>query len=158
MRQTIERNTEGFSESDINAVETSLLFIRTAKRVFDALDGHLGRAGLSHGRFGLLMQLELSGGELSPGDLADTMGVSRATITGLLDRLERDGLVERSANASDRRMQVIRMTGAGRKQLQAALPQHVRRLAELLSGLDADERRRLRTLLARIAHRAQAMR
>jgi len=49
----------------------------------------------------MLSQTEL--GSMRPSDLAEQMGLSRSATTRLVDRLERDNLVERSACASDRR-------------------------------------------------------
>ena len=59
--------------------------------------------GLSEGRFVLLFLLDAAPGGLAPAVLAQQAGVSRATVTGLIDGLEREALVARQADASDRR-------------------------------------------------------
>ena len=65
--------------------------------------------GLTHGQFFLLVALYDEDG-LLPSQLADKTALDRATITGLLDRLERDGWTERRPDQSDRRVLRIHIT------------------------------------------------
>ena len=57
----------------------------------------------SEGKFVLLFLLHGQSGGLSPHELAERAGVTRATVTGLLDGLERDGFLRREADEVDRR-------------------------------------------------------
>jgi DNA-binding MarR family transcriptional regulator len=52
-------------------------------------------------------------GAISPGDLARRWSVTPAVITGIVDRLERRGLVRRETDPSDRRRQLLALTEAG---------------------------------------------
>lgn len=54
-------------------------------------------------------------GGASPGKLAKALGVTPTNITGIVDRLVRQGLVTRSQNPEDRRMLLVRATEAGEK-------------------------------------------
>jgi len=65
--------------------------------------------GLTHGQFFLLVALYDEDG-LLPSQLADKTALDRATITGLLDRLERDGWTERRPDRNDRRILRIHLT------------------------------------------------
>ncbi|MGA2401219.1 MAG: MarR family transcriptional regulator [Syntrophobacteraceae bacterium] len=65
--------------------------------------------GLTHGQFFLLVALYDEDG-LLPSQLADKTALDRATITGLLDRLERDGWTERRTDPNDRRILRIHLT------------------------------------------------
>ena len=65
--------------------------------------------GLTHGQFFLLVALYDEDG-LLPSQLADKTALDRATITGLLDRLERDGWTERRTDPNDRRVLRIHLT------------------------------------------------
>lgn len=58
--------------------------------------------GLTHGQFFMLVAL-FDEDCLLPSQLADKTALDRPTTTGLLDRLERDGWIERSLDPSDRR-------------------------------------------------------
>ena len=69
---------------------------------------------LSEGRFILLLLNAASDG-LAPNELAERAGVSRATVTGLLDGLEREAMIERHINEDDRRALCIRLTRKGKR-------------------------------------------
>jgi len=81
------------------------------------MDRWLERHGLSEGRMGVLFRL--SGGPLPLGDLANALDVSPRNITGLVDHLEEDGLVERVPDPEDRRSVRARVTTEGQKKLDA---------------------------------------
>ena len=64
--------------------------------------------GLSEGRFIVLFLLHGAGGTLPPHLLAERAGVTRATISGLLDGLQREGLLQRRSDDGDgRRLQIV---------------------------------------------------
>ncbi|MFM8334931.1 MAG: MarR family winged helix-turn-helix transcriptional regulator, partial [Opitutaceae bacterium] len=81
-------------------------------------------------------------------------GVTRATITGLVDTLERDGLVARSSNVEDRRMRSVSLTPRGSSLLRGILPEHFRRMAWLIATFDEQERVTLVRLLGKVMQRA----
>lgn len=107
--------------------------------------------GLSEGRFVLLFLLDAAPDGLAPNMLAERAGVTRATVTGLLDGLEREGLVARHAEASDRRALRIRLTRKGQQIAQLVFAQHSHWIAGLYGGLSASERQQLATLLDKVA-------
>lgn len=107
--------------------------------------------GLSEGRFVLLFLLDAAPDGLAPNMLAERAGVTRATVTGLLDGLEREGLVARHAEASDRRALRIRLTRKGQQIAQQVFAQHSHWIAGLYGGLSASERQQLATLLDKVA-------
>lgn len=109
--------------------------------------------GLSEGRFVLLFLLDAAPDGLAPAVLAQQAGVSRATVTGLLDGLERAALVARQADANDRRALRICLTPQGRQVAQAVFAQHGRWIASLFGLLDAAERAQLTRLLDKVATR-----
>jgi MarR family transcriptional regulator, temperature-dependent positive regulator of motility len=83
--------------------------------------------------------------------LAGLIAHDRATIGGVLDRLQAKGLVERRTDPADRRARQVRLTAAGRALLEAALP-HVAALQDdILTGLTAEERALFTALAARVA-------
>ena len=111
--------------------------------------------GLSEGRFVLLFLLDAAPDGLAPAVLAQQAGVSRATVTGLIDGLEREALVARQADASDRRALRICLTPQGRQVAQAVFAQHGRWIASLFGPLDAAERAQLARLLDKVATRLE---
>ncbi|RDI67202.1 MarR family winged helix-turn-helix transcriptional regulator [Nocardia pseudobrasiliensis] len=105
--------------------------------------------GLQRGEFDVLAALRRSGEpfELNPSALADTLMLSRAGMTGRLDRLEQAGLVRRIADAQDRRAVRVALTEAGRESVDAVVTAHTRNETRLLSVLSAEERGELDRLL-----------
>ena len=86
----------------------------------------------------------------TPADLADHAGVTRATITGLLDALEKEGLVERTHRSDDRRSLHVRLTKKGVSLLEKILPDHYAAIGALMSKLTKPEKKQLAALLGKM--------
>lgn len=110
----------------------------------------LGAHDLSEGKFVLLFLLEEAEDGLSPHELAEQAGVTRGTVTGLLDGLERSGFVRRGSNDIDRRKLTVRLTADGAALTQHLKAEHGRWVGSLFSDLSADECDTLRQLLAKV--------
>ena len=89
------------------------------------------------------------------GTLAKTFGVEKAALTGLVDRVERRGLVRRSAVPGDRRAFLISLTDDGRRAATAFYADANEELNMLLSPLQPHEREQFRQALARINNRKE---
>lgn len=153
-----------FPDLDPSAAEAFLHLLRTGDESFRVVEGNLAEHHLTQGRFGVLMALwgrcraeDKRDAPLSPAELAAHTGVTRATITGLVDTLERDGLVTRTPDPEDRRMMAVGLTPRGEKLLQKVLPSHFQKLTSLLEPLSEAERKTLVRLLTKILARAAAI-
>jgi DNA-binding MarR family transcriptional regulator len=146
-----------FPDLDPSAAEAYLNLLRTSDEVFRAREAYLAQHHLSQGRFTVMMQLLDKSKNVAtprtPAELADLSGVRRATMTGLVDTLERDGLVEREPDPVDRRMMLVRLTARGEQVLRDVLPGHFQWMATLMSPLDEAERKTLVRLLSKIVER-----
>src|SRR5260370_35684689 len=89
--------------------------------------------GLSQGRMGALFRL-LRCGDTPLGDLAEDLGSTPRNITGLVDHLEKDGLVERVPDPDDRRSVRARLTESGRAQIEAIWKQGIGQRLALFEG------------------------
>ncbi len=106
--------------------------------------------GLSEGRFIVLFLLHGAGGTLPPHELAERAGVTRATISGLLDGLQREGLLQRRHDAEDgRRLQIV-LTARGKRLAEELFNQHTQWIGGLFKGLDATEQAQLSQLLGKV--------
>lgn len=106
--------------------------------------------GLSEGRFIVLFLLHGAGGTLPPHELAERAGVTRATISGLIDGLQREGLLQRRSDSEDgRRLQIV-LTTQGKCLAETLFNQHTQWIGGLFSGLDAEEQQHLSRLLHKV--------
>jgi len=106
--------------------------------------------GITLPRFDLLAQLHRAPDGLTMGALSRRLMVTNGNVTGLIDRLVGEGLVERRASESDRRAQVVRLTEAGEAALMEMLPTHHRWVETMFSELSDAEIRSLLSLLAKL--------
>jgi len=114
-----------------------------------SMDRWLDKHGLSEGRMGVLWMLNRSG-DLSLGDLASALDVSPRNITGLVDHLERDGLVVRSPDPEDRRAIKASLSPLGRAKV-AAIQKEMGRVREtILAGFTDEEMKDLRHLCLKL--------
>jgi len=134
------------------AIFTAMRALEVADALAAAVESNLRHQfGLSVGRFSLVTILHrYSESELTPSDLAQRAGVTRATVTGLLDGLEEDGLVERKSHSTDRRRVALQLTAAGKAFIARLIPAYAPRLSALASGLSEKERRQFLRLLDKI--------
>jgi len=134
-----------------SALKAGTELMRTGSDLLAAFETILGRAGLSQGRFLTLIVMNRAPDEaVNPSTLAQKLGVTRATMTGLLDRLQKQGLIERRIQARDRRKVGVLLTANGRRVLDNILPDYYRQFAKLTTYLDEGERQTLIALLKKV--------
>ncbi|MBO6782549.1 MAG: MarR family transcriptional regulator [Alphaproteobacteria bacterium] len=105
--------------------------------------------GITLARFDLLAQLDRAGTGLTMGDLSRRMMVTNGNVTGLIDRLVDEGLVTRTPDPDDRRVQVIELTPSGRRSFERMSKAHATWITELFAGIG---REHLSTLYDELAH------
>ena len=128
---------------------------RTAKTLSRAFDAALAEAGGSLPTWRILLSLK-TGRYGTQRKLAEAIGVEGPTLTHHLDALERDGLVARSRDPDNRRVQRVELTAEGEAafgRLRKAAAAFDRRLR---AGLEEPDVARLRELLARLSQNAAA--
>jgi DNA-binding MarR family transcriptional regulator len=93
----------------------------------------------------------IADGETSPTALGHVLAVTPASMTQLLDRLERRGLIRRSRNPGDRRATVLALTAEGRQLQRRAGVQSAKFLDDLASQLSPEALAALKTLSHELA-------
>lgn len=129
-----------------------LQLLRTADAIWNASRVFFERWDLSTSQFNVLNLLRSSPAGLSQSELSRRLIMHRSNVTGLVDRLEKRGLVERKDVASDRRAYRVVLTADGDGVLRALLPSYydeaqrvwgnlsARRVAELIADLQQTAR------------------
>lgn len=135
--------TARYAGASPKATEAAMNLVRTAdllvKRIADLVEPF----GLSPSSGLALGILADAGSPLPPNQIAERLIISRATVTGLLDSLERRGYVRRTPHSSDRRMLLIELTDAGRQVAQEFRQVVHQNEKEWLAALDEQEQDRL---------------
>lgn len=90
--------------------------------------------------------------EATPTQLAETVRVTKASMTGRLARLENAGLITRETDESNRRRVLVRPTGAGRQVWDKYVHEGMRREQVILGALTSKELVQLNTLLRKAVH------
>lgn len=130
------------------ALKACLLLMRIGSGLSHGFEAVLSQDNLSQGRFLVLAVLNRDPEKgLTPSALAEKAGVTPPTMTGLLDGLEKAGLVCRKPKPGDRRSLVVELTPKGRKKIDALLPERFRTASQLMGNLAEAEQDELCRLL-----------
>jgi DNA-binding MarR family transcriptional regulator len=140
-----------FPSGDATATECAQNLVRTAELFLDADMRGLRRHGLSTAARILLATLEGADEPLSQTAIAERLFTTGASVSSLVDTLERKGLVRRVRSASDRRVALVELSDAAHPVIDAYLAEVTTLHASVFAGLDAGERETLVMLLAKVA-------
>lgn len=147
----VRRSGRRFKEFHWPSIELLFNLFYTHEIASTPLARSVGAHGLSLSAFNALMILSRSDAKESHfHKLSELLVVSKSNITGLIDCLEKRGLVERIEGSPDRRRRIARITEAGEKLLEAILPDHLALVQEMLGGISDEEKATLSELLARV--------
>ena len=97
-------------------------------------------------RFDLMAQLDKNPGGMTLGELSSRMMVSNGNVTGLVERLLAQGLLDRRPSPNDRRAQLVSLSSEGRRAFRAMARTHENWVAEMFAGLspaDIDDMMRM---------------
>ncbi|MDR0359307.1 MAG: MarR family winged helix-turn-helix transcriptional regulator [bacterium] len=154
--QAVARLAEVAPAVDHDVMTAMFNLMRASTRVVQDLELGVHRpAGWSWAGFRIMFTV-LVAGPLEERDLAKLAGVSRASISAVLNTLERDDLVARARRSGDRRLVTVDLTAAGRERLLDVYTRHHAAERGWLSGLSGDEVRQLSGLLRKILARGPA--
>ena len=147
MREFLQR----FPDMNPSALRTCTELMRIGSDLLTVFEKILGYHGLSQGRFLTLMVVNRTPDQpVSPSYLADKLCVKRATMTGLVDGLEKSGLIERLSHPEDGRRTTIRITRRGREVLEDVMPDYYGNMAKVTANLMERDRQELASHLKKI--------
>ncbi len=144
-------------QEEVAATE-ALAALRVASHGFRTMmDRWLEHHDLSEGRMTVLWRLRVKG-SVTLGDLAESLDVSPRNITGLVDHLERDALVERFPDPEDRRAIRVRLAPAGKQKLSDIKKEMGTQQHGVVAGFTDDELNQLRHLCLKLVRNMNANR
>ncbi|MEM9221142.1 MAG: MarR family transcriptional regulator [Pseudomonadota bacterium] len=147
MDQRVEQPSVA-SDADADTLRLWLRLFATSNLVAAELARRLrAEFAMTLPRFDLMAQLHKSDGPLTLGELSRRLMVTNGNVTGLVERLVDDGLVDRKVRANDRRSATVSLTEAGEMLFERMADDHRAWVAELFGGLDETDRAELSALL-----------
>lgn len=139
---------------EVDSILEAILYLTTeGRRITKEL---ARRADLTGPQLTVLKMLE-GVGDLSLSDLSERIRAQNSTVTGIIDRMEREGLVVRARSTEDRRVVHIRLTEKGAKIAKEISVEPMEVFRGALEGLSATETRDLLKILTKIARRVQSI-
>jgi len=149
--ELFEGSLDTYAGFDRLAIQALLALKVTAHRLENCAGVWFDEYGLTPAKLNALICLRAQGDQpMRLCEIGDYLFSTRANVTGLIDGLERDGLVKRTANPDDRRSTLVSLTEKGLELLAVVLPKHFARVQRITSGLSEEEQRQLIALLAKI--------
>ena len=124
--------------------------VETYFALMDKGASHIRSLGLTCSQFDVIATLGDAEG-MTCKELSEKTLVTKGTLTGVLDRLEKKGLIERVPSREDRRSIFIRLTPKGDARFREVFPAHIQHMKPYFErGLTAAEVKKLRELLLRL--------
>jgi DNA-binding MarR family transcriptional regulator len=146
-----------FPSTSGSAAECTVLLVRAAEGFLVLANRALARHDLSATGREVLAVLDGAGHPLSAGEVAARVLVTTASMTAVLDTLERRALLRRIPDPTDRRRVLIGLTGEGRALVDAFLPEMAALQSAVCEPLDAADRELLLDLLGVLHDRARTV-
>ncbi len=146
--------------AQLAAQEPCLAVLRELVRAYQAFsafdDVHIRKLGLTCPQFDVIATLGNTPG-LTMGQIAEKTLVTKGTLTGIVDRLEKKGLVQRVVPPENRRCFVIVLTGAGEQVFNESFPAHVQTLKQQFSAMSGADMAAARAAIAQIRQLFQSI-
>lgn len=153
-QQVLEEFRQIMHTDKTSMVETYFLFLQVAGESFNDRQAFFDRFALSEGKVAVLTLLKASG-QSTPSKLAEALGVTPGTMTGLLAGLERSGFIRREEHPTDGRKASIALAPGTPTLIDQVLSERFRQIETLLASFTQEEQEQLRRLLVKLHQRFQ---
>ena len=141
-------------KSEVDQVLEAILYLYTeSRRITKEL---ARRADLTGPQLTVVKLLEQIG-DLSLSELSERIRAQNSTVTGIIDRMEREGLVTRERSKEDRRVVYIKLTAKGRELARDIPVEPMEIFRSALETLSAQEMRELMRIMTKVAKRVRAI-
>jgi DNA-binding MarR family transcriptional regulator len=142
--KVLEKFADRYQEVDSDSVIQYLNILRIGTELSESLDRFLATHALLQGRWWVLILLMREDDlTTTPSELADKSGVSRATMSGLINGLLRDGLITRQNDDNDRRSYSVKLTAKGQAKLDQVMPDYYSRVKKMMEAIPLKQRENL---------------
>ena len=157
MQQHFETMNAIFPQMETGTLQSFGSTMLLMHEMLSLIEKYFNAAGISKARFLILVHLFLNkdGGGTSISDIRKSYPISSASMTVVLDTLERENMVERVPNQKDRRKITVRITEKGEEFMLQFIPQHEQYVSAMTKNLSSEELTMLPQLLGKLILGAQ---
>lgn len=148
IQESIDRLQPGI---DAAPFYLNMLFMKVATDIDNYTDQVLAPYNLSNGRFLLLFVLRDLPQGLMPSEMSQQLGVTQATISGLINGLEKQELVRRESHEKDGRSFVIKITEKGDTLIREIFPKWAPKMTSFWGQFPPEERETLKKILEKMS-------
>lgn len=145
---------EDLVQESRQALKLYIVLTRTYKTIMEIDQRNIRSYGLNTTEFGVL-ELLYNKGPHPLQQIGEKILITSGTITYVIDKLEKKGMIVRSPSPEDRRVVYAEVTAAGKAKMAEILPSHYRSLAKALGGLNEQEKEQVMMLLKKLSFYAQ---
>lgn len=146
--QPVEKlSTQAAAREPFLPVVRELVRAYQAFKIYD--DAHIRQLGLTSSQFDVIATLGNTPG-MTFNKLAEKTLTTKGELTGIIDRLEKKGLVRREAHPEDRRSLLAVLTLAGEQVFEETFPAHIAYLKQRFEHLEQQELEQLRVALEKM--------
>ena len=152
-RESDGKNHPGIPDLDIDLALRFIQAIHHFHRVPILMEQYFQKMGLSKARFLVLIQLFVreEGDGIGISDICKVYDVSSATLTGVADTLEKEGLIQRRHSKEDRRKVNLQLTDEGWSFMRRFLPAHFSNVKRIMEQYSTEEQELLAKLLDKLS-------
>ncbi|HTJ80820.1 MAG TPA: MarR family transcriptional regulator [Polyangiaceae bacterium] len=142
------------SKAELDAIVETIVYLYTeSRRLTKAAAREVGLTGPQL----TVIKLLDTFGDLSLSSLSERIRAQNSTVTGIIDRMEREGLVTRERSTSDRRVVFIRLSDKGKEMAKAIRVEPMEIFRAVLSTLSKDDTKDLVRILGKLGKRVRAI-
>ena len=149
--EDLKKIASQYKELNPSAIMACIVLLRTGSDVLAAFEKKLNSFDITQGGYlTLIVLMRNAGREISASELAGKVGVTRATMTGIIDTLAKRNLIERIPHRVDRRSMTVKLTKKGNNLLNKILPIIFGHATKLMSQISKSEHEILISLLTKV--------
>ncbi len=146
----LEKNQDKYKSIDIEAVDLCRDYLRVSKKVLSMFGSLFGEFDISPSKYSVLTALMNNPEGLLPSELASSTGITRGSMTSILNNLVKDNYIQRVEHPEDRRKLIMVLTTNGKKLVQEVLPVVFARMEEVVQPIGVENRALFKNLLNQI--------
>ncbi|GGB58827.1 MarR family transcriptional regulator [Lentibacillus populi] len=136
------------------SLKTFVVLMKSAKSVEDRIKQDIKRYGVSTTEFTILEALYHKG-NLTVQQICDAVLINSGSITYVIDKLQKKGLLKRSPSKSDRRVVHVQITDQGKQLMNRIFPKHQAVIEEVFKDVSPEEKQTVIDVLKKVGLKAE---